>query len=731
MSIIVNESTNQFYLHTEKTSYVFEVVGGLLAHSYWGKQIKTAPRVSELQEMYADFSPTDLKDCVPNTSNVLSQEFPTYGSADLRTPAFHAVYSDGSHVSKFEYKGYKIFDIKPKLSGLPSAYVNDDETCHTLEVELFDSLKKITAYLYYSVFEEKDIITRSVKIVNNSEKAFTIKSIKSFCADFADMNYDMVNLNGAWARETHIERKPLFVGMQEIDSKNGASGHNHNPFLAIAEKNANEEYGDVYGLSFVYSGNFFAGVDVDRYYHPRVLMGLNPFNFEWQMKPGDEFQAPEVVMSYSFEGFGGMSRQFHKFIRKNICRGKFRDIERPVLVNNWEATYMNFNEEKLLAIADAGKELGIDMLVLDDGWFGKRNSDNSSLGDWYVNKDKLHSGLKGLGDKLAAKGLKFGLWFEPEMVSPDSDLYRAHPDWCLHTQGRPRTESRNQLTLDLTRKDVCDYIINSVAKILNENPISYVKWDMNRHFSEAGSAQIPAENQREVPHRYMLGLYSILEKLTESFPNILFEGCSGGGGRYDLGILSYMPQNWCSDDTDAVERLYIQEGTTLVYPYCTMGAHISAVPNHQVGRTTPIKFRGEVALTGQFGFELDLSKMKDDDKEKSKELIAFYKKYREVFHNGDVYKLVSVYDNSRSVIEFISEDKETIIVNLYNIKGMMSTPPKTVRLKGLDPSAEYIEVTNENDAHIYGGDVLMNLGIHQNCEHDYTSEIRIFKKASK
>lgn len=726
MAIIVNEQTNQFYLHTKNTSYVFEVVKGLLAHSYWGKRVNEVPAMDELYPLTGlNLAAHDLSDNPHYSSDALMQEFPTFGSCDLRTPAFHAVYKDGSPITKLSYKGYKIYNEKLRPEGLPSSYANEDDKAETLEIELFDQLKGVTVYLYYCVFEEKDIMTRFVKVVNNSADRFTVKSLMSFCADFPHMNYDMMNQYGAWAREAHIERKPLFVGMQEVDSKRGASGPNHTPFVALAEKEATEDAGEVFGLCLVYSGNWFGGADVDRHFRPRLMMGLNPFNFEWQLEAGESLYAPEVIMSYSSEGIGLMTRQFHNIIRKNVCRGKFRDTERYVLINNWEATYMDFTEEKLLAIADAAADLGVDMLVLDDGWFGKRNTDHCSLGDWYVNTEKLPSGLKGLGEKINAKGLKFGLWFEPEMISPDSDLYRAHPDWCLHTEGRPRTESRFQLTLDLTRKDVCDYIVEFLSKTLSENPIAYVKWDMNRHFSEAGSALLAADNQREVAHRYMLGLYSVLERVTTAFPDVLFEGCSSGGGRFDAGMLHYMPQTWCSDDSDAVERLYIQEGLGLVYPFCTMGAHISAIPNHQIGRNTPIKLRGQVALPGQFGFELDLSKMSREDKKASKELIKTYKKYGAVFHRGDFYKLASIFKGQNSAFQFISEDKKTVIVMMYNIQGKVAVPQKQLKLKALNPKARYKDLATGK---IYGGDTLMNLGIFQNCDHDQTSEMKVFKK---
>lgn len=726
MAVIFNEQTNQFYLHTKSSTYAFEIFNGFLAHCYWGKRVKEIPPYCELYQLKGlNLSARDIDDLAHPSSDVLLQEFPTYGGCDLRTPAFHAVYEDGSSITRLRYKAFKIYNEKLSPEGMPTAYANDDDTCQTLELELFDELKGVSAFLYYCVFEEKDILTRFVKVVNNSAEQFTVKSLQSFSADFPHMDYDMVSLYGAWAREAHIERKPLFVGMQEVDSKRGASGPNHVPFIALADTKTTEDFGSAYGLTFLYSGNWFAGADVDRYFRPRLMMGLNPFNFEWQLKSGEALYAPEVVMSYSSEGFGLMTRQFHNIIRKNICRGSFRDKERYVLINNWEATYMDFNEEKLLAIADAAAKIGVDMLVLDDGWFGKRNTDNCSLGDWYVNTDKLPSGLRGLGEKINARGLKFGLWFEPEMVSPDSDLYRAHPDWCLHTPGRSRTESRHQLTLDLSREDVCDYIVSSVSKILSENPIAYVKWDMNRHFSEAGSALLEADNQREVAHRYMLGLYSVLERITSAFPDVLFEGCSSGGGRFDAGMLYYTPQTWSSDDSDAIERIYIQEGLSLVFPFCTMGAHISAVPNHQIGRTTSMELRGLVALIGQFGFELDLSKMSSQDKNTSKRLIKTYKKYGEVFHKGDFYKLASAFEGNNCAFEFVSSNKKTVIVMMYNIQGKVGVPDKLLKLKGLNPNARYKDTETGK---IYSGDTLMNFGIFQDCYQDQMSEMRIFKK---
>ncbi|MBC2478280.1 alpha-galactosidase, partial [Clostridium beijerinckii] len=476
------------------------------------------------------------------------------------------------------------------------------------------------------------------KFLNCGKEDLKLQRALSMSIDFNNSNYDFLHLHGAWARERHMERTPLLIGTQSIESRRGSSSHNQNPFIALLSKDATEEHGDVYGFSLVYSGSFLAQAEVDQFETTRISMGINPFDFSWLLKPKESFQTPEVVMVYSSQGLGEMSRTYHRLYRKRLCRGVYRDKTRPILVNNWEATYFDFNAEKIESIGKAAKELGIELFVLDDGWFGKRNGDESSLGDWVVDKNKLPNGLEDLANRINNLDLQFGLWFEPEMVSPDSDLYRAHPDWCLHVPGRYRTQGRNQLVLDLSREDVCDYIIDSLSKILNSVNISYIKWDMNRNMTEIASALLPPERQRETAHRYMLGLYKIYEKLTTAFPNILFEGCSGGGGRFDAGILYYMPQIWTSDDTDAVERLKIQYGTSIVYPISTMGAHVSAVPNHQVHRNTSLKMRGDVAMLGNFGYELDLTNFNDEEIETVKKQVETYKELRELIQFGDMYR---------------------------------------------------------------------------------------------
>jgi alpha-galactosidase len=481
-----------------------------------------------------------------------------------------------------------------------------------------------------------------------------------------------------------------------------------NPFFALAGKRADEEQGEVYGFHLVYSGNFSGGVEVDQLFKARVWLGMNDYDFSWVLESGESFQAPEAVLVYSAHGFGEMSRTYHSLYRKRLVRGKYRDEVRPILANNWEATYFDFNEEKILGLAKEAAELGIELLVLDDGWFGKRNSDDSSLGDWIVNEEKLPGGIAELARKVNEYGVKFGLWFEPEMVSPDSDLYRAHPDWCIHVPGRVRTECRNQLTLDLSRKEVCDYLVESISKVLDTADIAYVKWDMNRHISEPGSLGLPAGRQKEMAHRYILGLYDVLERIVSSHPDILFESCSGGGGRFDPGMLYYMPQTWTSDDTDAVERLAIQYGTSLVYPISTMGSHVSAVPNHQAGRVTSLKMRADVAMSGNFGYELDLMKFTEEEKEEVKREIKQYKELRAFLMSADMYRLKSPFEGNDTAWMFVSEDKNDIFAAYFRVLCEVNPGITRMKFTALEEEAVY-EIVGEGKC--YRGDELMNIGL--------------------
>lgn len=726
MAIRFDKETNVFYLETPNTSYIFGLKYGKLLHIHWGKKADFVPSANmAVKNPILGFSANDIPEEALSTNNIAS-EFPTY-NADYRYPAFHAMYEDGTTVTELEYIGHEIIKGKPGLKGLPSTYTNSVDEADTLRITLKDNLKGVIVHLNYTVFNKTDAITRSVEVENGGDEKIKLLRIMSAAVDFPDMDYEILNLHGTWAKERMIERVPLMHGTQSVCSNRGASSHSENPFIALLSKNATETAGNAYGASFVYSGNFLAGAEVSPNDAARLFIGLNPFNSGWLLEPGESFTAPEAVLVYSSDGIGGMSRIYHDLYRNNLCRGKYKNAERPILINNWEATYFDFNEEKLVNIAKKAKEIGVELFVLDDGWFGKRNDDCSSLGDWFVNEEKLPNGISGLSEKIDALGMKFGLWFEPEMISPVSELYEKHSDWCLHVKGRNRSEGRQQLILDYSRPEVCDYIIDTLSKIFSSAKISYVKWDMNRNMTEIGSAELPPERQRETAHRYMLGLYRVFETLTSRFENILFEGCSGGGGRFDPGMLYYMPQIWTSDNSDAVERCFIQYGTSVVYPSVTMGAHVSAVPNHQIGRTTPMKTRCDVAMMGQFGFELDLNKLTDEELETAKESIKLFKKLRPTVQNGDMYRLLSPFDTRFAAWEFVSKDKtEAVVISCSTLVHVYSR--KIYKLQGLEDNAIYVcEQTGEK----YSGNALMNIGMFTSQTKDFETEILTFYKETE
>lgn len=732
MPIIVNEKDKVFHLQTAKTSYIFGfLTSNTPVHMYWGKRLEKTPDINTLfiipYKWPRSFCVVDgtTKDGDIFSRESLTMEFSTFGSSDLREPTFHAEYKDGSTVSDFEYKSYKITNGKKGIEGLPATYSENDGEAQTLEVTLTDKLTGLDIILQYGVFDKLNAITRSIRCENHGENRAVIDRILSASVDFKTDKFDMIHLPGTWGRERVVTRVPVTKGYINVSSARGASSNTHNPFITLVSKDATENFGSAYGFSLVYSGNFLAGTYADYLNCTRAYIGINPFGFKWQLDPGDTFSTPEAVLVYSGEGIGEMSRIYHRLYRTRLCRGEYRDKERSCLINNWEATYFDFDEEKIVEIAKKAASCGIKLMVLDDGWFGKRDNDRSSLGDWFVDKRKLPNGIDGLCKKINALGMKFGLWFEPEMISPVSELYAKHPDWCIHVDGRDRKEGRNQLILDLSRDEVCDYIINSVNAVLDSANIEYVKWDMNRNMACVGSATLPSDRQGELYHRYMLGLYKVLEAIVSSHPHILFESCSGGGGRFDPGMLHYMPQTWTSDNTDALARIDIQYGTSICYPYSSMGAHVSAVPNHQVRRTTPISFRGNVAIPGQFGYELDLTKLSDEDIAEIKEQTKFYEKYGEVFHRGDLYRLRNPLGDYMSAIEFVSEDKNTVIVMLYSHKGTANAVLDYVCLGGLDAGAEYKKTEN---GEIWTGEALMNVGIPFMADNDYKSRIWIFEK---
>ncbi|WP_144555843.1 alpha-galactosidase [Bacillus sp. X1(2014)] len=698
-----------FHLYNNRISYLIQIVHGKYpAHLYWGKRVRALQPASILAFKRRPFSPTTEPSFSQFSLDTLPQEYPAFGNGDFRSPAYQIRSSDGTTVTEFVYDSHEIFQGKHPLEGLPAAYVEDKSEAETLVLTLVDSMLGIGMNLHYTIYRDLDVITRSVSFEHLGSHDVEIHKCMSMSVDIHQSDWDWLHLYGTWGRERHIERRPLNHGIQMISSARGASSHQHNPFVALLSKDTNEENGDVYGISLVYSGNFQASIEVDPFQTSRLSIGINPFDFTWVLKPGETFQTPEAIMIYSSEGLGGMSRTFHKILRERVCRGVYRDKTRPILINNWEATYFNFNEKKLFDLADAAKELGIELFVLDDGWFGHRDNDKSSLGDWFVFKKKLPNGLEGLADYIKKKGLQFGIWVEPEMVSPDSDLYRKHPDWCIHVPGRNRTQSRNQLILDLSREDVCNFLIETLTRVISSAKISYVKWDMNRNMTEVGSAALPPHRQKETAHRYMLGLYQILEKLTKRFPQILFESCSGGGGRFDPGMLYYMPQTWTSDDTDAVERLKIQYGTSLIYPAITMGAHVSDVPNHQVGRTTPLLMRCHVAMAANLGFELNIDKLSSDDKKVVMEQIKRYHQIKDIVCFGDLYRLLSPFDGMDTAWMYVSSNQERAVVFYYKTLATPNPPFFRLKLRGLKSCEIYRVNRGEQE---YAGDELMKIGL--------------------
>lgn len=710
MPIIYEKDSKIFHIKSENTSYVLKILKtGHVAHLYWGRKLNS-------NNLSYIIDKRKRASYISNTDNIndfklelVPQEYPNYGNTDLRVPAFELQFADGSTITDLRYASYEIYKGKKPLKGLPATYVEDANEVTTLEIRLNDKLKNFKVILTYSVFEKFDAITRAVKLINKSKEEIRILRALSANVDFNSDKFEILHLAGAWARERHIVRNKITQGNQSIESRRGASGHGTNPFISLIRMDTTENNGDAYGFNLVYSGNFLANAEVDMHNNTRVQIGINPFDFNWLLEEEEEFQTPEVVMVYSPYGITGMSHIYHNLYKNRLCRGKYRDEVRPILINNWEATYFDFNERKIKKIAKEASELGIELFVLDDGWFGNRNDDTSSLGDWFVNEKKLKGGLASLAADINKMGLKFGLWFEPEMISPNSELYKKHSDWCIHVPGRVRSEARNQLVLDLSRKEVCDYVIEAVSNVLNSASISYVKWDMNRNMMEIGSKGLPVKRQRETAHRYMLGLYRILEEITNRFTDVLFESCAGGGGRFDPGMLYYMPQTWTSDDTDAIERLKIQFGTSLIYPTVSMGCHVSEVPNHQVGRNTTLETRGIAAMTGNLGYELDVTKLSEEDRNAIKKQVKLYKEIRETAQFGDFYRLLSPFDGNEAAWMNISKDKSEIIVSYVKQYAEPNKEDKPLKLVGLEPDDIY-EIVGEDT--VLCGDELMYIGLY-------------------
>ena len=729
MNQLINydEKNRVFHLHNDQISYLLAVEDGkTLAHLYFGKAIKNYHgqlRYPRVDRGFSGNLPGSLDRTFSRDS--LPKEYSSAGEMDYHTPAAVIRQSDGSNALFLTYEGYKIVDGKPDLEGLPHSFVESKDEAQTLIVTLIDEKSKVKFELSYTIYRNRPVITRSVKVINDGDKKVNIEKVASMQIDFVDRDFESITLPGAHAHERRVERSEINQGIHVYSSHRGTSSHQMNPFMALVDPDTTEFVGDAYGFAFVYSGNHKFEVERDQFAQTHVNIGINDFNFNWELRPTASFQTPEVLMVYSDQGINKMSQAFHSLIHERVIRSKYKNQVRPILVNNWEATYFDFDEKKLHPIVDDAKEMGIEMFVLDDGWFGHRDDDNSSLGDWSVFEKKFPNGLDHFADYVHQQGLKFGLWFEPEMISMDSDLYKKHPDYLMHVPGRLPSPSRNQYVLDLGRKEVRDNIFDQMNNILSSGKIDYIKWDMNRHLSDIYEADLPSARQGEVYHRYVLGLYDLLERVVDTYPDLLIEGCSGGGGRFDAGMAYYTPQIWASDDSDAIDRLSIQYGTSLVYPQSMMTSHVSVSPNEQNGRITPFNTRGVVGMWGDLGYELDLTKMSKEDRQEVKNQVAEYKKIRQVTQYCTFYRLKNAQISNQCAWETVSPDKNEVVLSV--VKVMASAQPYLTKTKlvGLDPKKHYEDQVSHE---VYGGDELMNLGIYDPVEHgDFMAHLYHFK----
>ena len=715
------EDLSIFHLKSRDFSYILQVLDeGDVVHRYFGKKVRTFSPDNKITYLDRAFSPNPTSQDRTFSLDTLALEYSSNGLGDFRTSAIEVRNAKGTALD-LRYQGHRIFKGKKELPGLPASFGNEEQV-ETLEVDLYDQLTEVTVTLTYSLFEEANFLARSA-LIQTGQQAIQLEKALSLTLDLPHKDFTIHSLTGRYGYEKEWTRTPLTQGRYSVGSIRGASSHSRTPFIALADPATTEDQGDIYSAQLVYSGNFTAFVETTAIQTSRLGIGLNDEHFSWHLEAHSQFQTPEALLSFTDQGFTGLTRDNQGFARQHLARGKWAQKERPILINNWEATYFHFTEDKILELAQSAKEAGIELFVLDDGWFGKRNSDTCSLGDWVENRDKLPSGLAGLGKKINDLGLAFGLWFEPEMVSEDSDLYRAHPDWTIQISGRGHTYSREQLVLDLSKQEVCDYLIEAVSAVLESAPISYVKWDMNRNITNIPEQQANHE-KHEFYHRYILGLYQVLEELNRRFPDILFESCAGGGGRNDLGMLYYMPQAWASDNTDAIGRLSIQEGTGLIFPAISVGSHVSAVPNHQTGRVTPLATRGHVAMLGNLGYELDLHALPERKLEQIAQQVETYKSIRKTVQFGDYYRLKKT-DNTYAYT-YVNDDKSQVVFTFVKVLSQPEAPLIQVKLKALDPEARYY--SKELGASFYG-DELMNIGITiPPVQKDYYSVQYIFHK---
>ena len=692
MRIQFDSTTNAFTLTTRNTTYQMRVDRlGHLQHLYYGRRVEGDLLDDQILPANYGFSPVPYH-CRAEQDfslDVMPQEYTGCNTGDFRVSCLGVSGADGAAGADFCYVRHEILPGKYQVDGLPCVYDNGGEA-ETLVIHLADPVTGLQLELSYGVFDGQDVITRQARLVNGGGQTMTLSKAASACLDLPYGQWDLIHFHGRHCMERQMERLPLGRAVHTVSSRRGASSHHHNPFVILCDHTATEDAGDCYGIMLVYSGSHRTDIEVDQTGCTRAVTGIHDELFSWTLAPGEVFDTPEVILSFTHEGLARLSQNYHRIIRHNVCRGAWKLARRPILINNWEATYFHFDADQIVEIAAKAAELGVEMLVLDDGWFGKRDDDHSGLGDWFVNEEKLAGGLDPLIARINALGMQFGLWVEPEMVSEDSDLYRAHPDWALTLPGREPAMGRHQLVLDLSRPEVTDYLYQRLSALLRRHKIDYIKWDMNRNMTDVYSRALPPQRQGEVAHRYLLGLYRLLDRLTGEFPQVLFEGCAGGGGRFDAGMLAYFPQIWCSDDTDAVERLAIQHGTSFGYPVSTVGAHVSACPNHQTGRTTPLGTRAVVAMAGTFGYELDLNKLSAEEIYEVCYQVEDFKRYYHLIQDGLYYRLTDVpQEGWFTAWQIVAPDQSEALVSVVLTHPRANTPLVHLRLKGLSPQGRY------------------------------------------
>ncbi len=732
MKIKYNEQEQTFHLYNDKISYVMKVLlHGEIGHLYYGERLYG----NSFEHMYFQKSYPSVsvyRDVKGYSMSGIKQEYSSFGGTDFSVGSYSIRQANGSKLTEFVYDSYQILDTKPTIDGLP----HSKGMSKTLEIKLIDKLIDVEMYLYYSIFDESNLIARSTRFVNYGVQELYLENAQSAQLDFDVNDFNLVQLDGAWARERNITKRSIEQGRTIIESTLGASGHIQNPLLCLTKGNADEFQGQVYAMTLVYSGSFIGTIDVASHKRTRVSMGIHPHNFEWKLD--NEFWTPEALINYSNTGINGLSHQFHKFVRSNIMGLQPEFKRTKFLTNNWEATYFDFTGEQIIEIAREASKYGIEMFVLDDGWFGSRNDDTSSLGDWFVNEDKLGMTLQELVSNIKNFGLDFGIWIEPEMISKVSNLYEKHPEFAISTPNRRMSVGRKQFVLDFANPDVVKYIFEMLVEVLDTIEFEYIKWDMNRNITEAFSLSLDNDCQGEFYHRYILGVYKLYELLQARYPDVLIEGCAGGGGRFDLGMLYYSPQYWTSDDTDPIERLKTQFGTSILYPLASMVTHVSSVQNHQTGRVTDLDFKASVAYFGNFGYEINFSDLNKEEKQKTTKQMEFYDKYQEVLLKGDFYRLESPFEGNTNHISMMSILGNTAVVGIYTALYQTNAPIRRVKLQGLDRAAKY----ECSDGNTYYGSELMNVGYiimnatcgtdvhnyHNAGDSDFSSTVLVFNK---